>query len=111
MDFDLSPADLAFRDEFRAWLAANKPPDIDVASDFKEAETLREWQRLLCSGRGVGVHWRAQYGRRGAPRVPVAIYKDALARAHPPRLLGRRRPQAGGRQGGRHALSPRGRTC
>ena len=40
MDFDLSPADLAFRDEFRTWLSDNKPPDIDVASDFKEAETL-----------------------------------------------------------------------
>jgi len=89
MDFDLSTADLAFRDEFRTWLSDNKPPDIDVASDFKEAETLREWQRLLASGRWVGVHWPVEYGGRGASLVQVAIYNEELARAHAPQILGR----------------------
>ena len=89
MDFDLSEEDLAFRDEFRAWLSDNKPPDIDVASDFKEAETLREWQRLLASGRWVGVHWPVEYGGRGASLVQVAIYNEELARAHAPQVLGR----------------------
>jgi alkylation response protein AidB-like acyl-CoA dehydrogenase len=89
MDFDLSPADLAFRDEFRAWLATNAPPDIDVASDFGEAEALRDWQRTLASGRWVGVHWPAEYGGRGASLVQVAIYNEELARAHAPQILGR----------------------
>ncbi|MGZ4242276.1 MAG: acyl-CoA dehydrogenase family protein, partial [Actinomycetota bacterium] len=89
MDFDLSPADLAFRDEFREWLSQNSPPDIDVASDFKEVETLRGWQRTLASGRWVGVHWPVEYGGRGASLVQVAIYNEELARAHAPQILGR----------------------
>jgi alkylation response protein AidB-like acyl-CoA dehydrogenase len=89
MDFDLSPGDLAFRDEFRGWLGDHTPPDIDVASDFNEGETLREWQRTLASGRWVGVHWPVEYGGRGASLVQVAIYNEELARAHAPQILGR----------------------
>jgi alkylation response protein AidB-like acyl-CoA dehydrogenase len=89
MDFDLAPEDLAFRDEFRAWLSQHAPPDIDVASDFGEAQTLREWQRTLAGGRWVGVHWPAEYGGRGASLVQVAIYNEELARAHAPQILGR----------------------
>jgi alkylation response protein AidB-like acyl-CoA dehydrogenase len=89
MDFDLSPADLAFRDEFRAWLAANMPPDVDVAATFEDAETLRDWQRTLHGGRWVGIHWPEQYGGRGASLVQVAIYNEELARAQAPQILGR----------------------
>jgi alkylation response protein AidB-like acyl-CoA dehydrogenase len=89
LDFDLSPEDLAFRDEFRAWLEAHRPPDIDVASDFGEAEALREWQRTLARDRWVGIHWPAEYGGRGASLVQVAIYNSELARAHAPQILGR----------------------
>jgi alkylation response protein AidB-like acyl-CoA dehydrogenase len=89
MDFDLSQEDLAFRDEFRAWLNENRPPDVDVASDFRDAETLREWQRTLASGRWVGVHWPPEYGGRGASLAQVAIYNEELARARAPQILGR----------------------
>src|SRR5688572_9332647 len=89
MDFDLAPDDEQFRQEFRDWLAENNPPDIDVASDFSEVETLREWQRTLASGRWVGVHWPTEYGGRGASLLQVAIYNEELARAHAPQILGR----------------------
>ena len=89
MDFDLSPEDVAFREEFRAWLSDHRPPEIDVASDFREAETLREWQRTLASGRWVGIHWPAEYGGRGSSLVQVAIYNEELARAQAPQILGR----------------------
>ena len=89
MDFDLTEQDLAFRDGFRSWLAENSPPQIDVASDFSEAETLRAWQRTLASGRWVGIHWPVEYGGRGASLVQVAIYNEELARAHAPQILGR----------------------
>jgi len=89
MDFDLSAGDLAFRDELRGWLAEHEPPDVDVAADFSEAETLREWQRTLHAGRWVGIHWPQQYGGRGASLVQVAIYNEELARAHAPQILGR----------------------
>src|SRR5919109_5406282 len=89
MNFDLSPDDEAFRVELREWLADNRPPDVDVAATFEEAETLREWQRTLHSGRWVGIHWPQEYGGRGASLVQVAIYNEELARAHAPQILGR----------------------
>jgi alkylation response protein AidB-like acyl-CoA dehydrogenase len=89
VDFDLSAEDLAFRDEFRAWLAEHTPPDVDVAATFEEAEALRDWQRTLHAGRWVGIHWPQEYGGRGASLLQVAIYNEELARAHAPQILGR----------------------
>src|SRR2546428_8364621 len=89
MDFDLSAEDLAFRDEFRSWLSEHRPPQIDVAATFEEAETLREWQRTLASGRWVGIHWPAEYGGRSASLLQVAIYNEKLARAQAPQILRR----------------------
>ena len=78
MDSDFSNADLAFREEFRAWLAEHRPPDVDVAATFEEAESLREWQRTLHSGRWVGIHWPEEYGGRGASLLQVAIYNPDI---------------------------------
>src|ERR671924_1644355 len=89
MNFDLSPDDEAFRVELREWLADNRPPDVDVAATFEEAETLREWQRTLHSGKWVGIHWPGEYGGRGASLLQVAIYNEELARAQSPQILGR----------------------
>jgi len=89
MDFDLSPVDLEFRDELRAWLGAHRPPEIDVASDLREVDQLRAWQRTLAEGRWVGIHWPVEYGGRGASLVQVAIYNEELARAQAPQILGR----------------------
>src|SRR5947209_15464959 len=89
MDFDLSDEDLAFRGEFRGWLAEHTPPDVDVAATFEEAEALRDWQRTLHSGRWVGIHWPQEHGGRGASLLQVAIYNEELARAHAPQILGR----------------------
>jgi alkylation response protein AidB-like acyl-CoA dehydrogenase len=89
MDFDLSPEDVAFRDELRGWLTDHTPPDIDVAATFDEAEKLRDWQRTLHSGRWVGIHWPEEYGGRGASLLQVAIYNAELARARAPQILGR----------------------
>ncbi|TMK17800.1 MAG: acyl-CoA dehydrogenase [Actinobacteria bacterium] len=89
MDFDLSPADVAFRDELRGWLAEHTPPDVDVAATFEDAAALRDWQRTLHGGRWVGIHWPEEYGGRGCSLVQVAIYNEELARARAPQILGR----------------------
>src|SRR5919204_4517401 len=89
MDFDLSTEDEAFREEFRGWLSEHTPPDVDVAADFHEAQTLRDWQRTLHEGRWVGIHWPEEYGGRGASLLQVAIYNEELARAQAPQILGR----------------------
>src|SRR5438270_590234 len=89
MDFDLSREDVAFREEFRAWLTEHTPPNVDVAATFEEAEALREWQRTLHAGRWVGFHWPEEYGGRGPSLLQVAIYNEELARARAPQILGR----------------------
>ena len=89
MDFDLSPTDLAFREELCAWLQTHPPPDIDAAATFEDAEALRAWQRTLAADRWVGIHWPTEYGGRAASLVQVAIYNEELARAHAPQIMGR----------------------
>ena len=41
MDFDLSPAERAFRDELRAWLRANRPAWSDGDDVFRAALDIR----------------------------------------------------------------------
>jgi alkylation response protein AidB-like acyl-CoA dehydrogenase len=85
----MSSSDEKFRAELREWLAAHAPPDVEVAATAGEAESLREWQRTLHSGRWVAVHWPIEYGGRGASLAQVAIYNEELARAAAPPILGR----------------------
>lgn len=85
----MSPPDRAFREELRSWLAQHPPPDVEVATTRAEAETLRQWQRTLHSGRWVGIHWPAEHGGRGASPAQVAIYNHELARAGAPPVIGR----------------------
>ena len=42
MDLNLTPSEQSFRDEFRAWLKANIPPDWD-ASGFDDSEHRFEY--------------------------------------------------------------------
>src|SRR3954466_11866063 len=83
MDLTPSPQEQAFRDELRAWLAANHPgpePDGDVAG----FEFRRAWQRRLHEDGGAGVSWPKEYGGRGATLVEQAIYNEEIARAQAP---------------------------
>src|SRR3954464_1857112 len=83
MDLTPSPQEQAFRDELRAWLAANHPgpePDGDVAG----FEFRRAWQRRLHEDGWAGVSWPKEYGGRGATLVEQAIYNEELARAQAP---------------------------
>ena len=55
MDLNLSPSELKFRDEFRAWLAANVPKDWDARrsqaakpqSMEERFDFLKRWQRKM----------------------------------------------------------------
>jgi alkylation response protein AidB-like acyl-CoA dehydrogenase len=83
MDLTPSPQEQAFRDELRAWLAANHPgpePDGDVAG----FEFRRAWQRRLHEDGWAGVSWPKEYGGRGATLVEQAIYNEEVARAQAP---------------------------
>jgi alkylation response protein AidB-like acyl-CoA dehydrogenase len=95
MDLSFSPAEETFRQELRAWLAANIPPAWaaggvrDFESLEEEVAFLREWQRRLAEGRWVGIHWPREYGGRGATVVENYIFQEEMAAARAPEIINR----------------------
>ena len=87
MDLNLSPEELQFRDELRAWLDANAPHDW---SEWREKPTeesfpyLRAWQRKLYEGRWAAVSWPKEYGGRSATLTQQAIFWEEMARVEAP---------------------------
>ncbi len=85
MDCDLTPAELAFRDEARAWLAANVPPDplasMDTADGFAAHQ---EWERRLAEARWSVVSWPQAFGGREASLVEWVIFEEEYYRAGAP---------------------------
>ena len=89
MDLALSDGEIAFRDELRAWLAANVEPTPSFANFDEEFAYGREWQARLAANRWVGIHWPEQYGGRGASPVQVAIFNLEYGRSRAPQPVNR----------------------
>ncbi|HEX8176221.1 MAG TPA: acyl-CoA dehydrogenase [Pyrinomonadaceae bacterium] len=93
MDLNLNPNEQQFRDEFRAWLKANVPPEWTgggIGSEDREdyIKYLRDWQRTLYEGGWAGISWPKAFGGRGAALVEQAIFQEEMARANAPQLIG-----------------------
>jgi alkylation response protein AidB-like acyl-CoA dehydrogenase len=91
MDFKLSPAEEAFRDDLRAWLDAHCPRDWEkirqaLGSVEARAAFLVDWQRRLHAAGYVGLHWPIAYGGQGATVMQQVIFYEELARARAPEL-------------------------
>jgi alkylation response protein AidB-like acyl-CoA dehydrogenase len=85
MDLTFSDEELAFRDEFRAWLADNPPPpDPGEVADEARNAWRAAWQRQLYEGGWAAPGWPAEYGGRGASLTQSAIYFEELGRARVP---------------------------
>jgi alkylation response protein AidB-like acyl-CoA dehydrogenase len=85
MDLSLTPAEREFRDELRAWIAANHPgrtPEGDEAA----FEFTRAWQRKLNDRGWAGLTWPTEYGGAGATQIEQAIFYEEIARARAPRV-------------------------
>src|SRR5438093_3909049 len=66
MDVRFDAATEAFRQEIRAWLAANAPKE-PMPSDSEGAfHHMRAWQKKMCEAGWAGIHWPKAYGGRGA---------------------------------------------
>ena len=89
MDLALTADEEAFRDEIRAWLAANLelPPQFRTLDE--EFEWGRTWQARLAADRWVGIHWPSAYGGRGASPLQVAIFNMEYARSGAPQPVNR----------------------
>jgi alkylation response protein AidB-like acyl-CoA dehydrogenase len=85
VNLDFTPEELAFRDEARAWLAANvpaeSPPSMDTADGFVAHQ---QWERRLADARWSVVSWPEQFGGRGASLVEWVIFEEEYYRAGAP---------------------------
>ena len=94
MDLGFSATEEAFRDEVRAWLEANLPPEwrhrgIGGYREDEEEDVQREWQRRLHGSGWLNLAWPKEAGGRAATPVMQAIYQEEMARAGAPIILGR----------------------
>ncbi|MBL0150894.1 MAG: acyl-CoA dehydrogenase family protein [Ideonella sp.] len=89
MDLSYSAEEQAFRDEVRAWLAANLPADIrDKVVNYQhlaKADYLR-WHKIL-AGKGWSVpHWPVEWGGTGWNITQRYIYDEEFGLAGAPGL-------------------------
>ncbi len=91
MDLDLAPADLAFRDEVRAFLGAELTEELRLAarratSVFIDKAYSLPWQRILNARGWAAPSWPKQYGGPGWSDVQRYIFAAECARAGAPGL-------------------------
>jgi len=90
MDLNFTGEELTFRDEVRAFIEANVPPDtrrkvlegLEVSRD----DMLR-WQQVLHRQGWGGPNWPKQFGGTGWDPVRQYIFEEESAAAGAPRLL------------------------
>jgi alkylation response protein AidB-like acyl-CoA dehydrogenase len=93
MDLALSPAEIAFRDEIRAWIADNLPkgwgtPGYSEPKTFEERlEFSRAWEKKLADAGWVGFSWPKEFGGRGATLMEQIIFHEEMARARAPQIF------------------------
>ncbi|MFM8376159.1 MAG: acyl-CoA dehydrogenase family protein, partial [Phenylobacterium sp.] len=91
MHLDLSPDDLAFRDEVRGFLAASLTPELRRAgrratSVFMDKTYSLAWQKILHSRGWVAPAWPVRYGGTGWNEMQRYIFAAECARAGAPSL-------------------------
>src|SRR5205823_3932140 len=92
-DFSYPPEAAAFREEFRAWLAANLPEGLvglDWAStelDSDELERMRAWNRSLAEAGYAAIAWPEEYGGRGAGVMEQVVFAEEMSKADAPGTL------------------------
>jgi len=84
VDFELSSAEKAFRDEVRAWLKTNAPRDDGDLETSEFIDNRRAWQKKLHEAGYVGITWPKEYGGRGGNLMEQLIFNDEMIQAHAP---------------------------
>src|SRR4051794_41923234 len=84
MDLTFTERETAFRDELRAWFAANRPGDEPAHDEDAHYAWRRDFQRRLAQDGLAAVHWPPDYGGRGATLTEAAIFFEELGRSAAP---------------------------
>ncbi|MCC6942503.1 MAG: acyl-CoA dehydrogenase family protein [Novosphingobium sp.] len=91
MDINLSPEELAFRDEVRAFLAAKLPSEIKAGAAasptvFVEPDIGQRWNAILNEKGWLGYQWPVEAGGTGWSPVQRYIFEKECALAGAPNL-------------------------
>ncbi len=85
MNLDFTPDQLAFRDEARAWLAANVPPETLPSMDTADGFIAHQlWEKKLSDAKWSVVSWPEEFGGRGASLIEWVIFEEEYYRAGAP---------------------------
>ncbi len=90
MDLNYSTDELAFRDEVRAWLAANLPDDLrnKVSSyDHLSREDLLQWHKILAKKGWIAPAWPKEWGGNDWTVVQRYIFEEECGYAGTPMLI------------------------
>jgi len=94
VDFTLTPAQEAFREDVRSWLKTNIPRDwsnrVMASADVPRPEAyeiMRTWQRTLYDAGFIGITWPKAYGGRGLTFLEEMILHEEMALAKAPPIL------------------------
>ncbi len=90
MNIDLTPEELAFRDEVRGFLADDYPEDIrrkrDEGVALTRDDTVR-WHKALYKRSWFAVEWPVEYGGTGWTPVRKYLFANELAEANAPLVV------------------------
>jgi acyl-CoA dehydrogenase len=89
MDMQLSPADLAFRDEVRAFLGAELTQNLRAAArattgTFSDLDSMQRWHAILAARGWAAPGWPKEYGGPGWTDLQQYIFQSECAAAGAP---------------------------
>ena len=90
MDLNYSPEETAFRDEVRAWIAANLPSDVrDKVLNYRELskDDLMGWHRTLAKKGWVAPFWPKEWGGTDWTVVQRYIFEEECGAAGCPPVV------------------------
>jgi alkylation response protein AidB-like acyl-CoA dehydrogenase len=89
MDLEYSPEEIAFRDEVRAWIRANLPPDlkekVEGLAELSKEDVMR-WHRILARQGWIAPHWPQEWGGTGWNVVQRYLFEEECGLAGAPQL-------------------------
>lgn len=90
MDINLSPEELRFRDEVRAFLKEKLPRDIAEKVRFNKhlhKEDLIRWQNILNARGWLAPGWPKEYGGTGWDPIQKHIFEEECSEHYAPKIV------------------------